>query len=145
MASGETTPLSKTLAPSRVTSRSSCSTFSWCCWTRAIFNRQELEPMSIAAYVCIVWGSFTWGKVDMSAMQDTPLPLTLSSRSDTPGFDPYRCRWPFSGLFADGHPFSRKPGAHRVRGLHGQGEMPLHLALQKRHELRRIFSHGHLG
>src|ERR1700691_3434023 len=74
MASGETTPFSNTLAPSRVTSRSSCSTFSSCCWTRAIFNRQELEPMSIAAYVCILGGVLP-GNGMRSAMQDTPLLL----------------------------------------------------------------------
>src|SRR5271170_782255 len=55
MACGEISPLSKTLAPSRVTSRSSCNTLSLCCTTRAIFNRQEFDPISIAAYVCISW------------------------------------------------------------------------------------------
>ena len=34
-------------------SRSSCNTFSRCCTTLAIFNRQEFDPISIAAYVCI--------------------------------------------------------------------------------------------
>src|ERR1700679_2318453 len=51
MASGEMSPVSKTLPPRRVTSRSSARVLSRCACTRAIFNLQELEPMSIAAKV----------------------------------------------------------------------------------------------
>ena len=53
MASGEIRPVSKTLLPSRVTSRSSCSVFNRCAETLAIFNLQELEPISMAANVGI--------------------------------------------------------------------------------------------
>jgi hypothetical protein len=51
IASGEISPDSKTLAPSLVTSRSSCKVRNWCATTFAIFNLQELEPISIAAKV----------------------------------------------------------------------------------------------
>ena len=70
--------------------------------------------MSIAAYVCIVWGSFTWGKVDMSAMQDTPLSLTLSS--SRPGIPISKPTQPgkrnrrslhYARCFVSGHDLSR--------------------------------------
>ncbi len=51
MASGDTSPDSKTLAPNRVTSRSSCTVRNWCATTLEIFNLQELEPISMAAKV----------------------------------------------------------------------------------------------
>jgi hypothetical protein len=48
-----------------------------------------LEPMSIAAYVCIVGGELHLGKVDMSAMQDTPLRLHyLQGGAGIPIFTP---------------------------------------------------------
>src|SRR5271157_1929347 len=53
MACGEISPHSKTPAPRRVTSRSSCKVFKWCAATLAIFSLQELEPISMAAKVNI--------------------------------------------------------------------------------------------
>src|SRR6202012_1129557 len=53
IAPGKTTPDSKTLAPSRVTSRSSANVFRRCVTTLAIFNLQEFDPISIAANVGI--------------------------------------------------------------------------------------------
>src|ERR1700722_15528190 len=115
MASGETTPFSNTLAPSRVTSRSSCSTFSSCCWTRAIFNRQELEPMSIAAYVCIFGGVLPGKRMLLSAMQDTPLLLHLFlsralAGSDTPVAQRHGGGWAFTRRLGR-HPLSQQPSA----------------------------------
>src|SRR5208283_592082 len=60
--SGETRPDSNTLAPSRVTSRSSWTTRRLCCTTRAIFSLHEFEPISTAAKVCIDSG-VPWGKI----------------------------------------------------------------------------------
>src|ERR1017187_5341922 len=54
IASGEMTPVWKTLSPRRTTSRSSCSVLRRCCCTDAILRRTELEPISIAANVGIV-------------------------------------------------------------------------------------------
>src|SRR5215475_5814394 len=53
IASGEITPVWKTLSPSLVTSRSSCNVFNRCICTDAIFNRHEFDPISIAAKVGI--------------------------------------------------------------------------------------------
>lgn len=58
MASGETNPVSKTLVPKRVTSRSSCKVFRRCATTRAILSRQELDPISMAAKVAARVGIF---------------------------------------------------------------------------------------
>ena len=54
IASGEISPVSKTLSPSRVTSRSSCSIFRWCCCTAAIASRHEFDPISMA---CLLYTS----------------------------------------------------------------------------------------
>src|ERR1700742_1979501 len=62
MASGEITPVSNTLSPSRVTSRSSCSVLSLCACTDAIANRQELDPISIAANVGMLVETPCWVK-----------------------------------------------------------------------------------
>ena len=46
-------PVWKTLSPSLVTSRSSCTVLRRCACTVAIFNRHEFDPISIAANVGI--------------------------------------------------------------------------------------------
>src|SRR5579883_3060558 len=69
MASGEMSPASNTLAPSRVTSRSSASVLSRWETTLAILRRHELEPTSIAAKVGIA-GVFCSAKSSLAKIHD---------------------------------------------------------------------------
>jgi hypothetical protein len=79
IASGEITPVWKTLSPSRTTSRSWCSIFRWCCCTSAIFSRTELDPISMAANV---------GKLEVSFSHDTTLSALACHLVDTSGVRP---------------------------------------------------------
>src|SRR5438270_11740698 len=71
------TPVWKTLSPSLVTSRSSCSVFNLCCCTVAIFNRHEFDPISTAANVGIFLHHLFGGKYPVSSRLHPAAPESL--------------------------------------------------------------------